>query len=186
MPSVLDRFAAGQTFATHCAASSHPELAAVAQRIRARAQVPEAIATRLAATGRRWHLLALSADWCADAVSVLPWVDALTAAVPTLALRILERDANLDLMDAHLTNGKSRSIPVVIVYDAEGVEVGWWGPRPRELQAWVMSPEAQAMPKEARFAEQRRWYTADQGRAILEELTALIEGAAARATADPA
>ena len=179
---MLERFAAGQTFATHCAASSHPDLAAVAQRIRARATVPEPIVARLTATGRRWHLLALSADWCADAVSVLPWVDALTAAVPTLALRILDRDANLDLMDAHLTNGKSRSIPVVIVYDADGAEVGWWGPRPRELQAWVMSPEAQAMSKEARFAEQRRWYTANQGHAILEELTALIEGAAAQAS----
>ena len=122
----------------------------------------------------------LSADWCADAVSSLPWVDALCAAAPNVAMRILDRDANLDLMDAHLTNGRSRSIPVVILYDAAGVEQGWWGPRPRALQAWVMSPEAQAMPAPARFAEQRKWYTQDDGRAILAELTELIEQAAAR------
>ena len=179
MDSLLARFAAGQTFAEHQATSAHPNLVAVAQRIRDRATVPDAIAARIAATGRRWHLLALSADWCADAVSVLPWAEALAAAAPTVALRILERDAHLDLMDAHLTNGRSRSIPIVIVLDEAGVERGWWGPRPSVLQAWVMSPEAQALSKEDRFAEQRRWYTADQGRAVLEELTALIERAAA-------
>ena len=181
MASLLPRFAGGQDFAEHFAASSHPTLAAVALGIRRRASVPAPIVARVAATGRRWHLLVLSADWCADAVSVLPWVDALTAAAPGLALRILERDANLDLMDAHLTNGRSRSIPVVILLDAEGVERGWWGPRPSVLQAWVASPEAQALTPEERYAEQRRWYTADQGRSILEELTALIERGAALA-----
>ena len=53
-------------------------------------------------------------------------------AVPNLDLRMIERDQNLDLMDAHLTNGKSRSIPVVILLDDGFCERGWWGPRPTD------------------------------------------------------
>ena len=180
MTDILSRWRAGQTFDEHFSGATEAKLASIARSIRSRASVPDDIATRLHAVGPGWHLLVLSADWCADAVSSLPWVEALADATPNVAMRILDRDANLDLMDAHLTNGRSRSIPVVILYDAAGVEQGWWGPRPRELQAWVMSPEAQAMPAPARFAEQRKWYTHDEGRSILAELTELIEQAAAR------
>ena len=178
MTDILSRWRAGQTFDEHFSGATEAKLASIARSIRSRASVPDDIATRLHAVGPGWHLLVLSADWCADAVSSLPWVEALAAATPNVAMRILDRDANLDLMDAHLTNGRSRSIPVVILYDAQGVERGWWGPRPSALQAWVMSPEAQAMPAPERFAEQRRWYVADGGRSTLEELTALIERAA--------
>lgn len=178
MTDILSRWRASQTFDEHFSGATEPKLAGIARSIRSRASVPDDIAARLHAVGPGWHLLVLSADWCADAVSSLPWVEALAAATPNVAMRILDRDANLDLMDAHLTNGRSRSIPVVILYDAHGVERGWWGPRPSVLQAWVMSPEAQAMPAPERFAEQRRWYVADGGRSTLEELTALIERAA--------
>ena len=41
-------------------------------------------------------------------------------------------------MDQYLTNG-SRSIPIVIVLDDDFRELGHWGPRPAELQAWVMA-----------------------------------------------
>ena len=180
MDDILTRWRAGQLFDEHFSGATEPKLAAVARKIRERITIPDAVAERLRAVGHGWHLLVLSADWCADAVSSLPWVDALCSAAPNVAMRILDRDANLDLMDTHLTNGRSRSIPVVILYDAAGIEQGWWGPRPRALQAWVMSPEAQAMPAPARFAEQRKWYTQDEGRSILAELTELIEQAAAR------
>lgn len=178
MTDILARWHAGQTFDEHFSGATEPKLAAVARSIRSRATVPDEIAARVRAAGPGWHLLVLSADWCADAVSSMPWVDALASACPNVGVRVLDRDANLDLMDAHLTNGRSRSIPIVILYDAAGVEHGWWGPRPSALQAWVMSPEAQAMPAPERYAEQRRWYTADGGRSTLEELTALIERAA--------
>ena len=75
-----------------------------------------------------WHLLALSEDWCGDAVNLLPVLARLTEEVAGLDLRVLSRDQNPDLMDAHLTDGKSRSIPVVLLLDEDYVERGWWGP----------------------------------------------------------
>lgn len=119
-----------------------------------------------------WHLLALSEDWCGDAVNTLPVVARLAEAAGW-DLRVLGRDDNPDLMDAHLTNGRSRSIPVVIVYDEDFQEVGWWGPRPGEIQDWVMS-EGLALPSPERYKHIRRWYARDRGRTTLAELLAVV------------
>ncbi len=139
-----------------------------------RASLPPDLASRAEKLEGRWHLLALSEDWCGDAVNVLPWVDRMAVAVPSAQLRVLGRDANPDLMDAHLTDGRSRSIPVVIIYDEDFEEVGWWGPRPSELQQWVKQ-EGLKLPTEERYAEVRRRYARDRGRSIVEELLALLE-----------
>ena len=61
--------------------------------------------------------------------------------MPGLELRIVLRDEHPEVMDRYLTNG-SRSIPIVIALDEEFRELGHWGPRPRELQAWVMEQPA--------------------------------------------
>ena len=117
------------------------------------------------------HLLALSEDWCGDAVTALPVVARLAEAMGG-ELRVLGRDANPDLMDAHLT-GSSRSIPVVMVLDADFREQGWWGPRPSELQEWVMSVGL-SMPSPDRYREIRRWFARDRGRSTVRELLDLM------------
>jgi hypothetical protein len=147
---------------------------------RAHAAAPPAYAERVEATGRRWHLLSMSEDWCGDSVNTLPWVDALAASTPQLDHRIIPRDEHLELMDAHLTNGTARAIPIVILLDERFVERAWWGPRPRELQAWFESPEAQAMTKDERYKVLRTRYARDRGRAIMDEIVAMIEAVAAR------
>ena len=80
-------------------------------------------------------------------------------------------------MDTHLTNGTSRSIPVVIVLDADFEERGWWGPRPKALQERVAA-EWKQLEKPERNKEIRRWYAVDKGRTILAEVVALLEQAA--------
>jgi hypothetical protein len=94
---------------------------------------------------------------------------------PNVDLRVLARDENLDLMDAHLT-GTSRAIPVVIVLDGEFNERGWWGSRPAPLQQWVMGP-GKALEKDARYREIRSWYARDKGRTTLEEVVRVMEAA---------
>lgn len=173
--SLRDRFLGGQAFEDMLAgAQKNAELWAAVWR---RAEVSAAYVARVDALPGPWHLLALSADWCGDAVNTLPAIARLAALSSNTDLRILERDANLDLMDAHLT-GTSRSIPAVIVLDADYVERGWWGPRPDELQRWVLN-EGQALEKSERYKHVRGWYARDRARTTLEDIVSLMERAAA-------
>jgi hypothetical protein len=109
-------------------------------------------------------------------VNTVPVVAKLADGLPNVDLRVLGRDANPDLMAAHLTNG-TRSIPVVMVLDEEFAEHGWWGPRPRPLQEWFLTT-ARELPKEQRYPLIRQWYARDRGQTTLEEIVALLERAA--------
>jgi len=142
------------------------------------ARVSEAQVARALALGGPWHLLVLNEPWCGDAVNTLPVFARLVEHLPGWTMRIVSRDANPDLMDAHLT-GTSRSIPVVIVLDGDFVERGWWGPRPQALQTWALGPAARAMAKEDRYREMRRWYARDRGVTAVDELLTVLERARA-------
>jgi hypothetical protein len=138
-----------------------------------RARAPEDLVARALSVPGTWYLLVLLEDWCGDAVNSVPHIAALVESAPNLDLRVLEREANPELMDAHLTAG-SRSIPVVILLDAEHREVAWWGPRPAPLQGWVRGP-GMTLSKEDRYREVRRWYARDRGRTTLEEIVRALE-----------
>jgi hypothetical protein len=176
--SLRDRFLAAPDFeAMLASARKNVELWTAVWR---RARVGDEYLRRVAAVGGAWHLLALSEDWCGDAVNTLPVVARLAELSPNLDLRVLGRDANPDLMDAHLT-GQSRSIPVVILLDDAFRERGWWGPRPTVLQRWV-SGQGQLLEKSARYREARTWYARDRGRTTLDEVVSLLERGAASAS----
>jgi Thioredoxin len=120
------------------------------------------------AGGDARHLLVLAEDWCGDAVNTVPVLARWAQRAPGVSLRILRRDEHPDVMDRYLTNG-ARSIPVVIALDREFGELGAWGPRPRELQAWVMAHK-DMMPKDERYREVRRWYARDKGETTIREV----------------
>ena len=174
--SLRDRFLAGQDFDSMLAAAQkNADLwAAVARR----ALVPSEFVDRVNALGGRWHLMVLSADWCGDAVNTVPVIARLAEQSSNTDLRVLDRDTNLDLMDAHLT-GTSRSIPAVIALDADYVERGWWGPRPAALQRWALG-EGQGLEKTERYKHIRMWYARDHALTTLEEVVTMIEHSAGR------
>jgi hypothetical protein len=168
---IESRFRAAPTFEQYLdTARANQELWRGVHRL---ARVPEDLAARASAIIRVRNLLVLSEDWCGDAVNLVPLIARTAEQSPSVDLRVLGRDANPDIMDAHLTNG-SKSIPIAILYDAAFDEVGWWGPRPRKLQEWVMT-DGKALPKDERYREIRRWYARDRGRSTFEDIVALLE-----------
>jgi hypothetical protein len=170
-----DRYRAGAEFGELLrAVEKNAELWTAMWRL---ARVDDAYIRRVSALPGRWHLLVLSEDWCGDAVNTLPILAKLAENSPNLDMRVLRRDANPDLMNAHLT-GASRSIPVVIALDDSFEERGWWGPRPTVLQRWV-SGQGQLIEKTARYREARTWYARDRGHTTLEEVVSMLERAAA-------
>lgn len=142
-----------------------------------RVRLPPDLVQEAREDDRRWRLLALSEDWCGDAVNLLPVVARFAEAVDW-DFRVLSRDENPDLMDAHLTGGRSRSIPVVMLLDEDYEERGWWGPRPEELQSWVVS-EGLSTPSAERYRKVRRWYATDRGRTTLREILGRMREASA-------
>lgn len=173
-PMLRQRFGAAQPLDDYIrtTVANHDLWEAIAKRV----AVPDALVERVRALGGHWHLLVLSEDWCGDAVNSVPVIGKLAELAGNVDLRVLGRDANPDLMNSHLTN-ESRSIPVVIALDDQFVEHGWWGPRPRALQEWVMST-GKTMEKDDRYREVRRWYARDRGLTTLEEIVRLLESAA--------
>jgi hypothetical protein len=175
--SLAPYFESGQPFEGFLpTAEKYPEFW---EQVWLRAQVPEAFVARVEALPGRWHLLVLSADWCGDAVNIVPVLARLAERAENLDLRVLERDTFPELRDAHLTNGRSQSIPVVIALDEGYRERGWWGPRPSPLQQWVRE-EGLALDPGERYRLIRRWYAQDRGVTSLEEVVTLLESAAPR------
>ena len=139
------------------------------------ARVPEWAARRASALPGRFRLVVLSEDWCGDAVNVVPVLAKWAASAPSVELRILRRDQHPAVMDRYLTNGAARAIPVVIVLTEAMEELGWWGPRPRELQAWVTEQRRQGREKRALYPEVRRWYAKDRGESTLREVLEIMQ-----------
>jgi hypothetical protein len=133
------------------------------------ARVPDwALAAVPAGATRK--LLAIAEDWCGDASNTVPILAKLVDSIPTLELRVIRRDDNPELMNQYLTNG-TKSIPIVIALDDEFREIGHWGPRPTQLQAWVMANRG-TMPKAELYPQVRKWYARDRGESTIREVLA--------------
>ena len=125
-----------------------------------------------AGTATKLNLLVLVEDWCGDASNTVPVLARWADESPAIELRILRRDENPDVMDRYLTNG-ARSIPIVIVLDETLNELGHWGPRPEELQKWVMDNRS-IIPKAELYPQVRKWYARDRGETTLREVLAIV------------
>lgn len=139
--------------------------------IRRLARIPD-WARSPVADGEQRHLLVLVEDWCGDASNTVPILARWAEEVPGLDLRVLRRDEHPEVMDRYLTNG-SRSIPIVIALDGEFEELGRWGPRPVDLQAWVVANKA-AIPAGELYPQVRRWYAMDRGVTTLREVMQVL------------
>lgn len=131
------------------------------------ARAPEWSATAVPA-GTTLRMIMLAEDWCMDTNNTAPFLARFAEAVPGVSLRFLLRDENPEVMDRYLYNG-SRSIPVVIILDEGCRELGHWGPRPAELQAWVKENK-DTVTKEERLLHTRKWYARDKGETTIREV----------------
>lgn len=136
------------------------------------AKIPQWALERACEHGKQVRLLVIAEDWCGDASNTVPVLARLGDLAGCLEMRMIPRDENPVLMDRYLTNG-SRSIPIVIALDADFGELGHWGPRPAEIQAWVMEHKA-TVPSDERYKYVRRWYAKDQGKSTLRAVLALL------------
>jgi hypothetical protein len=167
----VDRWEAAQTY-EQFQADAAPEHRGLWEAIHRLAKVPAWAPASAAALPAGARLVALSEDWCGDAVNVLPLV-AKWAAAAGVPFRVLKRDEHPDVMDRYLS-GTARAIPVVIALTGDWMELGWWGSRPAALQAWVQEQRAAGRTKAELYPEIRRWYAKDKGESTLREVLGLF------------
>lgn len=79
------------------------------------------------------NVLVLSETWCPDCTDNLPILDRIAKESGKLDVRIVGRDEHPEVADAHLKEGKFRSIPTMIFFDQEGDEVGTFIERPASV-----------------------------------------------------
>lgn len=125
--------------------------------------------------GGSFRLIVLAEDWCGDASSTVPVVARFAEAVG-IDLRVLRRDEHPEVMDRYLGPNGARAIPVVIVLTGAMEEIGHWGSRPSELQAFITEQQARGRTSRDYFAEVRRWYAKDRGESTLREILAIMAG----------
>ena len=138
-------------------------------------RIPKWALQRACEKARGIRLLAIAEDWCGDASSTVPVLAKLGDQADCLEMRLIKRDEHPEVMDHYLTNG-ARSIPIVIALDGQFRELGHWGPRPKELQHWVLENK-DCIPREERFRQIRKWYARDKGATTLREVLELVERA---------
>ncbi len=115
------------------------------------ARTPAWALERACERGQRVRLLVLAEDWCGDASNTIPHVAKLAEQAHCLEMRILRRDEHSEVMDRYLTRA-ARAIPIVIALDDGWHEIGHWGSRPTELQAWVMEAR-KTLPKDQLYPQ---------------------------------
>lgn len=118
--------------------------------------------------------LVLTEGWCGDAAQIIPALHKVASLNENIALGFLLRDDNLNLMDMYLTNGKSRSLPKLIVLDENNNELFNWGPRPVILQELFFHLKALALTDDTIKEEIHKWYAQDKTVTIQIELLQLL------------
>lgn len=90
------------------------------------------------------RFLVIAEPWCPHCVLNIAILKRI-AERARINVHFLPRDQNLELIDQHLTNGKSRSIPIFLFINDAGELLGKWGPIAEKTKAYL-EPRKQELP----------------------------------------
>ncbi len=120
------------------------------------------------------HWILITEPWCGDASHSVPFICMLAQLNPNINLEIQLRDADNSEIGNYLTN-ESKSIPILVVRDANGKDLFRWGPRPEKCQEVFNEMKS----KELAFVELKKalqdWYNYDKGESLQNEIKSLLE-----------
>jgi len=122
-------------------------------------------------SGEQYWLI-ITEEWCGDSAQNLPYIAKIAALNKNIKLKIVFRDENIELMDMYLTNGKSRSIPKLVVFN-NNRELFTWGPRPGALQKYI-SEISSSRSKEEILNDIHLWYGRNKGIELIKEFKELL------------
>ncbi|MEQ9310181.1 MAG: thioredoxin family protein [Balneolaceae bacterium] len=121
--------------------------------------------------------LVITEGWCGDSAQILPFINKMAELNSNIELKIILRDEHPEIMDEFLTDGKSRSIPKVVVLEADSLEVlGSWGPRPIQTHKTYLSERLDPEVGGKKASENLHiWYARDKGITTQLEFTSFLK-----------
>lgn len=122
-------------------------------------------------TPQQW--IVITEPWCGDAAQCVPFFQLLAQLNPLITFNIELRDQPPFLIDNYLTNG-SKSIPVLVMRDVQGKDMGVWGPRPQGAKELFYAMKAEDKPFEDIKEALQKWYNEDAGKQIQQEIADII------------
>jgi len=141
-------------------------------RLDRKLKLSEILISALDNLDRQLNWLVITEHWCGDASQIIPIINkAADKSNGKIDLRFIYRDENLELMDAHLTDGRSRSIPILIQLDSDLNYISSYGPRPAEAQKLVMSLLSRQEPYSIPL---HTWYAKDKQQSIQNDIAEKI------------
>jgi len=142
-------------------------------RLDRKLKLNETLLSAIKNNDQKQNWLLISEHWCGDASQINPVINKVASQSEGLiSLSIVYRDENDPLMDAHLTDGRSRSIPILIKLDENFNVLKAYGPRPKEAQKLVMDLLAKGEDYNLTL---HTWYAKDKQISIQEDLLNLLK-----------
>jgi hypothetical protein len=118
-----------------------------------------------------WYII--TEPWCGDAAHSIPFLYLMTQTNEHIELKMIWRDTPPFMIEDYLTNG-GKSVPKLIVRDADNQDIFTWGPRPTECQKLYLALKEKNADFEEMKITLQQWYNNDKGQSIQNELLALI------------
>ncbi|MCB9195515.1 MAG: thioredoxin family protein [Flavobacteriales bacterium] len=111
--------------------------------------------------------IVFSEGWCGDSAQCVPLINKIAEINPSIGLKIVLRDENMNFMNQYLTNG-SAAIPKLVAFDKEGNEVFTWGARPTRIQQMVADYKSKyTLEDKDEFNKNLHfWYAKDKGESL--------------------
>lgn len=133
-------------------------------------KVPSDLIERIKAFNSNVTWLVITESWCGDAAHLLPVFNKIASLNDNINLKIVYRDENEELMSKFLTNG-SKSIPKLIMFDADYEVITTYGPRPNTLTKMVDDFKKINGKLTDEFKQELQvWYNRDKGLTTMDEL----------------
>ncbi len=146
------------------------------KRIDKQIQLSDPLKKSIANMNKKMKFIVIAESWCGDGAQNIPIIAKIADSCPSIELKIIFRDENIEIMDAYLTNG-ARSIPKTIFIDSEtNEELGAWGPRPAKIQEMVKEYKEQ-YPESTHDEFVRNlhlWYAKDKGESLQNDFEKIL------------
>ncbi len=120
--------------------------------------------------------LVLMESWCGDGAQTLPVINKIASLSSKIALKIVLRDTNDELMQHFLTNG-GKAIPKLLILEKETLNVvNSWGPRPQTLTKIVNAYKKEHGSLDTEFKQKIQvWYNKDKGLSTQKDIVSLLK-----------